>query len=120
MSGLMQQTAVAAALALVMIAAGPTGARADVVSVFSNAALSTTPFVVSFGGGAATYAFTSASPGGAPGAAVATGGNATVSSFFGGVADFGEGSTIDQNGQIYGFSAFANPAVIPNSWKRRL
>ena len=115
MSNRMQQAALAAALALGMAAAGPTGANAAVVTVPTNAALSSTPFVITFGGGVATYAFTIASSGGAPGAAVATTGTATVSSFFGGVADFSEGSAIDQNGRIYGFSPFANAAVIPNS-----
>lgn len=115
MSNRMQQAALAAALALGMAAAGPTSANAAVVTVSTNATLSNAPFVITFGGGVATYAFTIASPGGAPGAAVATTGTATVSSFFGGVADFSEGSAIDQNGQIYGFSPFANAAAIPNS-----
>jgi len=115
MSNRMQQAALAAALAFGLAVAGPTDAKAAVVTVSTNAPLSNTPVVISFGGGAATYAFTIAFPGGAAGAAVATGGNAMVSSFFGGVADFSEGSTIDQNEQVFGFSPFTNAAVIPNS-----
>lgn len=115
MSGRMQQAALAAALAFGVAMAGPADANAAVVTVFTDATLSNVPFVITFGGGVATYAFTVASPGGAPGVAVATTGTATVSSFFGGVADFTEGATIDQNGQLYGFSPFASAAEIPNS-----
>lgn len=114
MSTRLQRAASAAILAL-GIALNPASALADVILVTPNAALSGTPFVVSFGGGTATYAFTSVSIGGFPGAAVATGGNAQVSSFLGGVTDFGEDSMIDQNMQVYGFQSFPSPTEIPNS-----
>lgn len=108
------QAARAALLSAGLAVAGTAGAQAAVITVAPNASLSATPFVVSFSPGAG-YAFTSASTGNGPGAAVATTGNATVSSFFGGIADFSEGSTIDQTGQLYGFSAFPTPTLIPNS-----
>jgi len=90
-------------------------AKAAVVSFMPNAALTSAPFAISFGGGSAGYAFTAVSTGNGPGAAVSTSGTATVSSFFGGVTDFAAGSAIDQNGQLYGFSAFPAPAAIPFS-----
>lgn len=80
-----------------------------------NAALTSSPFAISFGGGSAGYAFTAVSTGNGPSTAVSTSGTATVSSFFGGVTDFAAGSAIDQNGQLYGFSAFPAPAAIPFS-----
>ena len=115
MSGRARQAARTAILALGFAAAGAAGAQAAPVVAAPNAPLSATPFTFSVGGGVATYAFTSAATGNGPGAAVATSGNAQVSSFLGGVADFGAGSVIDQSGQLYGFSAFAAPALIPNS-----
>lgn len=114
MSGRAQQAARAAALALGLAVAGIAGAEAAPIVTTPNAALSAAPFAVSFGNGA-NYAFTSASTGNGPGAAVATSGNALVSSFFGGVTDFAIGSTIDQTGQLYSFSAFPTATLIPNS-----
>lgn len=113
MSGRTRQAGFALALGLAV--AGATGAQAAVIVTTPNAPLSATPFTFSFGGGVATYAFTSASTGNGAGAAVATAGNATVSSFFGDVADFNDGAVIDQNGQLYGFSAFPTATLIPNS-----
>ena len=115
MSGRVQRAARAAALVVSLVVAGAAGAQAAVVGFLPNAPLSATPFQIGFGGGVATYAFTSAATGNGPGAAVATAGNATVSSFFGGVADFSEGSVIGLNQQIGGFSAFPAPTLIPNS-----
>ena len=117
MSRRAQRAGYAAALALGLVAAGAAGAEAAVIDFTVNAPLSTAPVGISFGDGA-TYAFTAASTGNGPAAAVSTGGNARVSSFFGGVADFGEGAAIDQNGQVYGFSAFSAAALIPNSAAR--
>ena len=115
MSGSAQQAARTAALAIGLALAGVAGAQAVPVVTAPNAPLSATPFAFSVGGGVATYAFTAATTGNGPGAAVATSGNAMVSSLGGGVTDFGAGSTIDQTGQVYGFSAFSTPALIPNS-----
>ena len=94
--------------------AGAAGANAAVVSFAPGQALTSVPFLVSFGGGA-DYAFSAAATANGPGAAVATSGTATVTSFFGEVTDFSAGSSIDQNGQLYGFSAFSTAAVIPFS-----
>lgn len=79
-----------------------------------NAVLTSTPLAISFGGGAAQYAFTAASTGNGPGAAVATSGTGTVSSL-GGLTDFSAGAAIDQTGELYGFSAFPAATVIPSS-----
>ena len=108
-----QPAARVAALAAGLILAG-VGAHAAPVVFTPNAALSGTPFGISFGPNS-TYSFTAATTGNGPGAAIATSGNSTVSSFLGGIADFGEGSTIDQTGQIYTFAAFPAPTLIPNS-----
>lgn len=91
------------------------GAQAAVISFAPAQLLSAIPFNFSFGGATATYGFTAAATGNGPGAAVQTGGSAQVSTFFGDVTDFGAGATIDQNGQIYSFSAFPTAALIPNS-----
>lgn len=79
-----------------------------------NATLSATPVTISFGGGAATYAFTAADTGSGTGAAVDTTGTAKISTLLGGVSDLSSGSDVGGN-QIYGFSASPTPAVIPNS-----
>ncbi len=108
-------TLMAGAGALALGLALSSGADAAVISFMPNAALSATPVTISFGGGLASYAFTAASTPNGPGAAVATGGTATVSSFFGAVTDFFAGATISQTGQLYGFSAFPTASVIPFS-----
>ncbi len=113
MSGRARLLAGTGALALGLALAG--GADAAVISFMPNMALTSTPFAVSFGNGVAGYAFTSAATGNGPGAAVATSGTATVSSFFGAITDFGVGATINQTSQLYGFSAFPTAAVIPFS-----
>ncbi len=113
MSGWVGKGAAAGTVALGLAIAG--GAQAAVISFMPNAPLSATPTTISFGNGAATYSFTAASTGFGPGAAVSTGGNAQVSSFFGGVTDFFAGAPIDQNSQIYSFSAFPTASLIPNS-----
>ena len=105
--------AAAGALALGFAFAAP--ARADVVSAMPDQALTATPYVVSFGGGAATFDFTTVTTGYGPGAWVATGGTGEVSSFLGGVTDFEAGSAIDQTGELYTFSAFPTPTMIPFS-----
>jgi hypothetical protein len=65
--------------------------------------------------GAALSAMPAASTGNGPGAAVATSGTAQVASLAGGVTDFFAGATIDQTGEIYGFSHFPAASTIPNS-----
>ena len=104
-------TAVVFGLAL---AGGIGQADATIISLSPNTDFSTMSTAINFGG--VSYTF-SAIPGAIPGnppAAVATGGMAQVSSFGGGVADFGAGATIDGTG-LYGFSSFPSPNVIPNS-----
>jgi hypothetical protein len=108
-------TRLAAASAFALGLAVGSSANAAVVSFTPNAALTSSPLAVSLGGAPPQYAFTAVSTGNGPGAAVSTRGTATVSSFFGGVTDFAAGSAIDQNGQLYGFSAFPAPATIPFS-----
>jgi len=103
----------AGVLALGIAATG--GAKAAVIQSTANRALTATPFTVSFGGATAGYGFTAVSTGNGPGAAVQTSGTAQVSSFFGGVADFSAGASIDQTGELYSFSAFPTAATIPNS-----
>ena len=95
--------------------AATVGAEAAVIQSTANRALTATPFTVSFGGAAAGYGFTAASTGNGPGAAVQTSGTAQVSSFFGGIADFSAGASIDQTGELYSFSTFPTAATIPNS-----
>ncbi len=114
--GVLSATATALALVVGMsLAAAP--AEAAVQSFMPNASFASAPFTISFGAGAASYTF-SAIPGatlGDPQAQVATAGTALVSSLFGGVTDFGIDAAIDQDNQLYVFSAFPSPAVIPNS-----
>jgi len=104
-----------AAGALVLSIAVAGGAEAAIVQSTASRALTATPFTVSFGGAAAGYGFTAVSTGNGPGAAVQTSGTAQVSSFFGDVADFSAGASIDQTGELYSFSAFPAAATIPNS-----
>ncbi len=104
----------AGAGALALGLAWANGAHAAVISFTPNAALSATPTAISFGN-AADYAFTAAATNNGPGAAVVTSGTSTVSSFLGAVADFSIGAAINQTGQLYSFSAFPTPAVIPFS-----
>lgn len=110
------RTARVGALALGLAAVGGiAGAHAAVMSAMPDTALSTTPVVITFGGGAADYDFTAASTGYGPGAAVATSGTGLVSSLGGAVTDFAAGSTIDQTGELYSFSSFPAASVIPFS-----
>jgi hypothetical protein len=102
------------ALSLAMAAGGDGIAEAAVVSAMPNATLSGTPVAVSFGSGMASYAFTSASTGFGPGAAVATTGSAQVSNL-GGQADFGAGASIDQVGEPYNFTPVQTATTIPFS-----
>lgn len=84
------------------------------MSVISRSSLTAAPLAISFGGGAATYTFSSVDTGNGTGAAVATGFNGQVSSFLGGVSDFSAGAAIDGSG-LNEFSAFPSAGVIPNS-----
>lgn len=91
-------------------------ASAAVVSVTAGRPLTATPVPVpvSFDP-ASAIAFTAASTGNGPGAAVATSGTAKVSSFGGAVTEFSVGSAIDQAGELYSFSAFPTATVLPFS-----
>ena len=80
-----------------------------------NQQVTTTPLTLSFGGGEATYSFSTADTGDGPGLAVATEGDGEVSSFFGDVSDFSASSTIDSTDELYGFSAFPTATLIPYS-----
>lgn len=110
-------TMLAAAGLMLAAAAGVGTAQAAVLSFDPGSDFSASSASINFGPGAALYTFaaTQAPALGAPTASVATGGTAMVSNLFGGVADFFAGSTIDQNGQLYDFSAFPTAAPIPNS-----
>ena len=77
--------------------------------------LSAVGLPVTFGFGAATYTFTAADTGYGSGAAVSTAGSARVSTIFGGMADFGAGSPIDQNGELYTFAPYGAATAIPFS-----
>lgn len=72
------------------------------------------PFTLTFGGGAASYTFSSVDTGNGLGVAVSTGLTGTVSSFFGSVTDFSSGSAID-GAELNGFSSFSPAATIPFS-----
>ena len=107
------------ALAFVLAVGGiGSAAQAAVILVDpTGVPLTSVPFPVVLGSGAATYSFTAATAaetGNGPGAAVSTSGTALVASLFGSITDFGPGATIDGN-QLYSFSAFPARTVIPNS-----
>jgi hypothetical protein len=101
------------ALGLAALGAFPS-AHATVMDTTLNAPLSATPTAIIFSD-TATYDFTAASTGNGPGAAVATSGTAQVSSLAGTVTDFFVGSSIDQTGELYGFSNSPTASTIPNS-----
>ncbi len=106
---------IAGAIAIGLLGAANTSARAEVISTMPNASFATSS--VSFGLGTGAFTFTgipNTFPGNPP-AEVSTSGSAEVTSFLGGVADFSAGATISQTNQLYGFSAFGSPTVIPNS-----
>jgi hypothetical protein len=90
-------------------------ADAAVISVMPDASFATMPIDISFGAGSVVLTEVPGALPGDPPAEVSTTGSDEVSSFLGGVTDFGSGASIDQAGEIYGFSAFAAPAVIPDS-----
>lgn len=98
----------------VAMAAGIGQADATIISLAPGTDFTATPAAIVFGTSTLTFSAIPGALAGDPPAAVATGGSALVSSIFGGVADFGAGSTIDGTG-LFGFSGFASPAVIPNS-----
>jgi hypothetical protein len=103
----------AGAIALVIATAG--AAQASVISTISNTSFATNPVSISLGSGSFTFTGIPNTFIGNPPAEVSTSGSAEVSSFFGGVTDFSSGASIDQTGELYGFSAFSTPSVIPNS-----
>jgi hypothetical protein len=104
------------AIALVIALGG--AARADVISTVSNTSFATNPVSISLGSGSFTFTGIPNTFIGNPPAEVSTSGSAEVSSFLGGVTDFSSGASIDQTGELYGFSAFSTPSVIPNSAAR--
>ncbi len=112
MSDRVQMVVRTGALALGLAFAGH--AQAAVVSAMPDQTLTATPFVVSLGGGAATFDFTTVNTGYGPGAWVATGGTGKVTNL-GGIADFGSGASIDQTGELYTFAAVPTPTMIPFS-----
>jgi hypothetical protein len=96
---------------------GGGAAQAGAIVVTQLVPLTSVPFPVVLGNGAASYNFTAATAaetGNGPGAALATSGTALATSIFGSITDFGAGATIDGNG-LYSFSAFPSRTVIPNS-----
>jgi len=108
----------AGAFALSIAAVIAPCAQAAVVSVSPNAPLTASGFTIMLGDGVAGFTFTSADTGYGLGAAVATTGTGQVTTFFGGVADFGSGSSIDQTGELYTFAAYptgAGNGLIPFS-----
>lgn len=112
--------AAAAATLALGVMAGISHADAAVITAMSGdglsgAALSGTPVAIAFGGGAATYDFTAAGTAYGPGAAVATRGTAQIATLGGAVTDFFAGSSIDQTGELYGFSSSPMPGIIPFS-----
>lgn len=70
-------------------------AQAAITSTFTNVALTSTPVVASFGGGAGSVSFTAASTGYGPGTAVATGGNALLAGSVFGLGDYEGGTVFD-------------------------
>ena len=103
----------AAAIGLVTALGG--AARADVISTLSDTSFATNPVSFSLGSGSFTFTGIPNTFIGNPPAEVNTSGSAMVSSFLGGVTDFSSGASIDQTGELYSFSAFSTPSVIPNS-----
>lgn len=106
--------ALIACAALPGLAGGFSTAQASVVSLAPGSDFSASSAAISFGANHYNFSAISGALAGDPPAAVATSGSAQVSSFGGGVADFGAGSTID-GAQFYGFSSFPSSTVIPYS-----
>ena len=104
----------AAGLATGGIAAGGGQAGAAIILTAPASDFFSSPVMISFGAASYTFSAITGAILGNPPAAVATGGSAQVSSFFGGIADFGAGATIDGTG-LFTFLAFPMPEVIPNS-----
>lgn len=86
------------------------GAEAKNVVLSPDADFSSTPFTISFGGGAATYSFAYINDG-LTADAVSTGGNALVNSFLGVPIPFELGTLIGDNG-YESFTAFPSRAGI--------
>jgi len=101
---------VASSLAIGVWAISMVDAKAANVVFFPNADISTTPYVISFDGGAATFAFTDINDTLDTFVdAVSTGGNALVDSFVGFPAPFQQDALISNADS---FSAFPSPAGI--------
>ena len=101
------------AVALVIAMGG--AAQAGVISTISDTSFATNPTSFSLGSGSFTFTGIPNTYIGNPPAEVSTSGSAKVTSFFGGVSDFSSGASIDQTNELYSFSAFTSPSVIPNS-----
>ena len=102
--------AIAGGLAIGILAVVP--AQAAIISTVTNAALSATPLTIVLGGGVGSISFTAASTGYGPGAAIATGGNAQVTTIFGSVAEYESGTVFDGTA-TYGVSP--SPTVLTYS-----
>ena len=70
-------------------------AQAAITSTYTNLALTSTPFVASFGSGAGSVSFTAATTDYGPGTAVATGGNALLAGTGFGLGDYEGGTVFD-------------------------
>lgn len=86
-------------------------AQAAVINTYFNAPLSTAPVTFALGG-VGSISFTAATTGYGPGAAVATGGNAQVTTVLGQVADYGSSTVFDGTAS---FASFTSPATIQYS-----
>lgn len=106
---------IAGVCAIGLAAAMALTAKAGVISVMPDASFATSPVSFSLGTGVFTFTGIPNTFPGNPPAEVSTSGSAKVTSLLGGVTDFSAGATIDQTNQLYTFSAFASPTVIPNS-----
>ena len=102
--------AIAGGLAIGVLAAVP--AQAAIISTFTNTALSATPLAVQLGGGVGSILFTAATTGYGPGVAIATSGNAQVTTIFGSVAEYGGGTVFDGTAT---YAAVPSPTVLTYS-----
>lgn len=105
-----QRAAAAVALAMGFCPLSMAGAEAANVVFNPDADFSSTPFTISFGGGAATYTFTYVNDG-LTADGISTGGDGLVNSFLGAPMPFGLGTPIGDNGYET-FTPFPSPAGI--------
>ena len=108
-----RRSLLAATAALALLLGSQAGAHAALISASVNQTLSGAPISVSFNG-VGGFQFTAGSTGYGPGAAVATTGTGKVTTLFGAVTDFAQGSSIDATG-LFTFAGYPSPAAIPFS-----